>query len=1178
MPEIDFIRLYKINKYNSVKDKFKDYSYEKLKNDPEKEEKMNKRLMENHGYHYKYDEKYDCVAYGDIDKCETKEKVIEILHFICDMYGFDFESHMSYTLSNPKPNNYGSHWTICDIRTNLHTLRIRMKEVEKEFNTNDVEYVDNNVYAKTNFIRLPNQTMTDKPTSHEIIQGKPIDFIVHYLVNSWNEDFEKIEEVVEIKEYSIDSDLICVNVNYPLLNILADQFSSYSDWSRMCWIMKSLKYEFSVFDEYSKKYPKKYDEKGCKEFWKKCKVSKINEGILYGLAKEKNPAEFDKLKLEYAYKEDIIPVQTIEMTEEQIIKNDNYLIHKYNINLDFKDCLISNKLIDFFTIDKIKSFNIKSPYDTGKTQLLTKILTKYPQKRILFLSYRKTLTSDLMSSFKEFDFKDYRDVVCNETNKLIIQLESINKIKPSFMLVDEECDIPSFDLVIIDELESVLQQFSSRETFKGESKEAFEFISAIITNSKKLITLDGDLSCRGFNYIKQFGESINIINPVKKNKKIFTLIDSENTFHDEIIKSLMNKEKIVIVSQTSNKCNNMYAFIKKKFPKIKMAIYTGSTSDLNKKDLDNVKKNWSLLDVLIYSPTIEAGVNFDLPHFDKIYGIVCSNCNSQRAFCQMLARVRKTTDNNILLYASSLQYKKISKNKVYSFDEVQNTLIALDIIKINEVYEGSKIIKRLTPYDTNYIYNKIEELMKHKYYYLGYLELLLKNKGHDFINKIKPKEKAEKVRADIKESKLASSEKFLTIDDITEDKFKRLMDRQKTSTATETDKLQIKKYLIKSSLGLDKIDNELLEKYDSPCIIKKFEYLIDISNIPKHKDNETIEYTKKTEIINELITKLGFKLFENERVSREDFEEKTKDIVSTNEIFTNPKQAKILFNSSKVDIKTNRQFLGFINTILENYKLKIFSHDIKVKKKDIEKLGKTNSTEYSLGFLPGYENINEFLQYKIDKGYKLIDTNNIRPKATTEKYKHLILSEEQRIKYYEELKEIEYEIDFEEYKKENNIKPKGKVTVIADSEQDSTSDSEEEISEEEQIKNYKLHKHYDLPKKYENFNLFHFLTHSVNNYIDINKKPLPKGWNKEAINNFFTLTYYFNDLNELNKYFNIKNLIEIIEDFKIPMEFLIDDYNKTIDLMIDLQNKESMRIHNKELNKVVIGVYNKYRL
>jgi len=35
---------------------------------------------------------------------------------------------------------------------------------------------------------------------------------------------------------------------------------------------------------------------------------------------------------------------------------------------------------------------------------------------------------------------------------------------------------------------------------------------------------------------------------------------------------------------------------------------------------------WSNADVVIYSPTIEAGVSFDRVHFDRLYGIMCKSC------------------------------------------------------------------------------------------------------------------------------------------------------------------------------------------------------------------------------------------------------------------------------------------------------------------------------------------------------------------------------------------------------------------------------------------------------------------------------------------------------------------------------------------------------------------------
>ena len=78
-------------------------------------------------------------------------------------------------------------------------------------------------------------------------------------------------------------------------------------------------------------------------------------------------------------------------------------------------------------IHTIKSLNLRSPYDTGKTKLIQKIITKFNRKKILWLSYRKTLTNDILGSFGEgFNFKDYQKQDY-KADRLIIQLESITK-------------------------------------------------------------------------------------------------------------------------------------------------------------------------------------------------------------------------------------------------------------------------------------------------------------------------------------------------------------------------------------------------------------------------------------------------------------------------------------------------------------------------------------------------------------------------------------------------------------------------------------------------------------------------------------------------------------------------------------------------------------------------------
>ena len=86
------------------------------------------------------------------------------------------------------------------------------------------------------------------------------------------------------------------------------------------------------------------------------------------------------------------------------------------------------------------------------------------------------------------------------------------------------------------------------------------------------------------------------------------------------MKDISEGVKVVVCSMSSKKCIDVHDLIKSKCPSKKILIYTGQTDDRNKLDLLDVKTTWSSCDVLIYSPSIESGVNFDIEYFDKIYG------------------------------------------------------------------------------------------------------------------------------------------------------------------------------------------------------------------------------------------------------------------------------------------------------------------------------------------------------------------------------------------------------------------------------------------------------------------------------------------------------------------------------------------------------------------------------
>lgn len=68
------------------------------------------------------------------------------------------------------------------------------------------------------------------------------------------------------------------------------------------------------------------------------------------------------------------------------------------------------------------------------------------------------------------------------------------------------------------------------------------------------------------------------------------------------------------------------------------------------KDIRNIQEAWRKYKVLIYSPTIMAGVSFEMKHFDVLFGYYQPGFNSVENFMQMLGRVRNLSSTTYHLH------------------------------------------------------------------------------------------------------------------------------------------------------------------------------------------------------------------------------------------------------------------------------------------------------------------------------------------------------------------------------------------------------------------------------------------------------------------------------------------------------------------------------------------------
>ena len=101
-----------------------------------------------------------------------------------------------------------------------------------------------------------------------------------------------------------------------------------------------------------------------------------------------------------------------------------------------------------------------------------------------------------------------------------------------------------------------------------------------------------------------------------------------------------------------------YSGVQEKYDDMGFNVICHNGIQKNNEILKNYKSEWSKCDILLYSPTIEAGVDYDNEYYDSCMGYMSNNSTSARAFSQMLHRVRNFKDDNVLIYIGDLYYNE----------------------------------------------------------------------------------------------------------------------------------------------------------------------------------------------------------------------------------------------------------------------------------------------------------------------------------------------------------------------------------------------------------------------------------------------------------------------------------------------------------------------------------------
>ena len=269
---------------------------------------------------------------------------------------------------------------------------------------------------------------------------------------------------------------------------------------------------------------------------------------------------------------------------------------------------------------------------------------------VCIVSFRQTFTGATSATFP--DFTVYSEVSGPLTQRrIIVQFESLHKIA-----------IPAgtqpFDLLVCDESESIIDQMGSGLSKQfGECLRVFKWL---IGYSRQVICMDANITTRTLTVLQYMrptaqASAANAGNPRGLSSgptihwnRYQNATDDRWYYYTEVgawlcglREYLTRGRRVVIPTSSLTEARGIMCGLRGQFPQLKVYLYSSETSPGEKRDhFSDVNKFWAEYDVLIYTPTVSAGVSFEVVHYDAIFAYFSDMSCPAETCIQMIGRIR----------------------------------------------------------------------------------------------------------------------------------------------------------------------------------------------------------------------------------------------------------------------------------------------------------------------------------------------------------------------------------------------------------------------------------------------------------------------------------------------------------------------------------------------------------
>lgn len=318
-------------------------------------------------------------------------------------------------------------------------------------------------------------------------------------------------------------------------------------------------------------------------------------------------------------------------------------------------------------LDEHKPMGTKSLYivqaqkGMGKSKAVRKAIRNlHPETGVISLTFRRTLArgtaKDMGSNARSYLDYDATETF-NPTNhpRLTILVNSLGRVSTDTS--------KNYDVLLIDEVVSVLGMLGSRIIEDGQRLRILEKLCELVSKATVIIAADAIIHkhalmfLRSLLFVAQTPWKTQVLDYVHRNHSDWTFLYARDEKHwfDAVSERLSKGKRGVFPCMTRSFAKKLRSFVEDNFPDLKILLYVADSAEHDMEDhMSRVNEVWKEWDVVIWSPVITAGCSFEETHFDFCALQSFQGTCDVFSAVQMTSRVRSLSDKEVIVFLQNV--------------------------------------------------------------------------------------------------------------------------------------------------------------------------------------------------------------------------------------------------------------------------------------------------------------------------------------------------------------------------------------------------------------------------------------------------------------------------------------------------------------------------------------------